>query len=130
MRRSSPETGGCRSGEEGWPHPYRVRVRTDTATVTFQPGRGCDTATVTQAQRSPGFDSVAVWQQGCGEARMACQDVEVGDAFDLEDFDRYVEENGISEEDYPAAFAQSARWVCGWRFHLRDGALSSRGCSR
>jgi hypothetical protein len=32
----------------------------------------------------------------------------VNDAFGLEDFDRYVEENGISEEDYPAAFAQ---WI-------------------
>jgi hypothetical protein len=26
----------------------------------------------------------------------------------LEDFDRYVEEHGIPEEDYPAAFA---RWI-------------------
>ena len=26
-------------------------------------------------------------------------------AFNLTDFDRYVEEQGISEEDYPAAFA-------------------------
>jgi hypothetical protein len=32
----------------------------------------------------------------------------VNDAFGLEDFDRYVEENEISEEDYPAAFAQ---WI-------------------
>jgi hypothetical protein len=29
----------------------------------------------------------------------------VNDAFGLEDFDRYIEEHGISEEDYPAAFA-------------------------
>jgi hypothetical protein len=29
----------------------------------------------------------------------------VNDAFGLEDFDRYVEEHGIPEEDYPAAFA-------------------------
>jgi hypothetical protein len=29
-------------------------------------------------------------------------------AFDLAGFDRYVEEHGISEEDYPAAFAQ---WI-------------------
>ena len=28
--------------------------------------------------------------------------------FSLKDFDRYVEENGISEEDYPAA---SAQWI-------------------
>jgi hypothetical protein len=27
------------------------------------------------------------------------------DAFSLKDFDRYVEEHGIPEEDYPAAFA-------------------------
>ena len=26
-------------------------------------------------------------------------------AFELSDFDRYVEEHGIPEEDYPAAFA-------------------------
>ena len=32
----------------------------------------------------------------------------VSDAFGLEDFDRYVEENGIPGEDYPAAFAQ---WI-------------------
>jgi hypothetical protein len=38
----------------------------------------------------------------------ACQDMGVNDAFGFEDFDRYVEENGISEEDYPAAFAQ---WI-------------------
>ena len=30
----------------------------------------------------------------------------MGDAFGLDDFDRYVEENGVSEEDYPATFAQ------------------------
>ena len=29
-------------------------------------------------------------------------------AFSLADFDRYVEEHGIPEEDYPAAFA---RWI-------------------
>ncbi len=29
-------------------------------------------------------------------------------AFNLADFDRYVEEHGISEEDYAAAFA---RWI-------------------
>jgi hypothetical protein len=29
-------------------------------------------------------------------------------AFDLADFDRYVAEHGIPEEDYPAAFA---RWI-------------------
>jgi hypothetical protein len=29
-------------------------------------------------------------------------------AFELSDFDRYVEEHGIPEEDYPAAFA---RWI-------------------
>jgi hypothetical protein len=32
----------------------------------------------------------------------------VNDAFGLEDFDCYFEENKISEEDYPAAFAQ---WI-------------------
>jgi hypothetical protein len=32
----------------------------------------------------------------------------MGNAFDLEAFDRYVEENGISDEEYPTAFA---RWV-------------------
>ena len=32
----------------------------------------------------------------------------MSDAFGLEDFDHYVEENGISEEDYPAAFAD---WI-------------------
>ena len=30
------------------------------------------------------------------------------EAFRLDDFDRYVEENEISEDDYPAAFAQ---WI-------------------
>jgi hypothetical protein len=29
----------------------------------------------------------------------------VNDALDLSDFDRYVKEHGIPEEDYPAAFA-------------------------
>jgi hypothetical protein len=29
-------------------------------------------------------------------------------AFNLADFDRYVEEHSIPEEDYPAAFA---RWI-------------------
>jgi hypothetical protein len=29
-------------------------------------------------------------------------------AFNLSDFDRYIEEHGIPEEDYPAAFAQ---WI-------------------
>jgi hypothetical protein len=35
------------------------------------------------------------------------QDLGVPDesAFNLADFDRYVEEHGIPEEDYPAAFA-------------------------
>jgi hypothetical protein len=32
----------------------------------------------------------------------------VDDALDLADFDRYVKEHGIREEDYPAAFAQ---WI-------------------
>jgi hypothetical protein len=32
----------------------------------------------------------------------------VSPPFSLADFDRYVEEHGISEEDYPAAFA---RWI-------------------
>jgi hypothetical protein len=41
-------------------------------------------------------------------AARACQDTEVTGAFSLEDSDRYVEENGIPEEDYPAAFAQ---WI-------------------
>ena len=31
-----------------------------------------------------------------------------GHAFSLADFDRYVEEHGIPEDDYPAAFA---RWI-------------------
>jgi hypothetical protein len=35
------------------------------------------------------------------------QDLRMGDAsaFSLADFDCYVEEHGIPEEDYPAAFA-------------------------
>jgi hypothetical protein len=39
----------------------------------------------------------------------------VDDAFELAEFDRFVEENRISEEEYPAAFA---RWI---REHT-DGA--------
>jgi hypothetical protein len=31
--------------------------------------------------------------------------VDVEPRFDLTDFDRYVEEHGIPEQDYPAAFA-------------------------
>jgi hypothetical protein len=34
--------------------------------------------------------------------------MEEDSAFNLIDFDRYVEEHNISEEDYPAAFAQ---WI-------------------
>jgi hypothetical protein len=34
-------------------------------------------------------------------------------AFGLADFDRYVEEHGIPEEDYPAAFALSIAEVTG-----------------
>jgi hypothetical protein len=38
------------------------------------------------------------------------QDLDVPDdsTFSLADFDRYVEEHGISEEEWPAAFA---RWI-------------------
>ena len=50
----------------------------------------------------------------------SCHAVEVHDdaAFSLEIFDRYVEENGISEEDYPAVFAQ---WIA-----LRTGGPAPR----
>ena len=33
--------------------------------------------------------------------------------FDFTDFDRYVEEHGIPEEDYPAAFALSRATTSG-----------------
>jgi hypothetical protein len=53
------------------------------------------------------------------------------DAYSLEEFDRYVEEHGISEEDWPEAFA---RWVAERAGAAvregRAGGAGGRGCDR
>jgi hypothetical protein len=46
------------------------------------------------------------------------------EAFELAEFDRYVEEAGISDEEYPAAFA---RWV---NEHTGDSEQPGRGLER
>ena len=81
----------------GWRIPTGFAWETDTRHGRTNLG-GVLTAP-TARKRSGRRVPVSSGLWGCGEPRRAYQDVEVGDAFD-EDFDRYVEENRISEEDY------------------------------